>query len=44
VRQVHDAIAASAAAASDATLVLPPEKVGLVASVAACCATYAALL
>ncbi len=44
VRQVHDAIAASAAAASEATLVLPAEKVGLVASVAACCSTYAALL
>jgi hypothetical protein len=44
VRQVHDAIAAAAAAASDAALVLPAEKVGLVASVAACCSTYAALL
>lgn len=44
VRQVHDAIAASAAAAAEATLLLPTEKVGLVASVAACCSTYAALL
>jgi hypothetical protein len=44
VRQVHDAITASAAAAAEAALVLPVEKVGLVASVAACCSTYAALL
>ncbi|MGI5129074.1 hypothetical protein ACQEVB_19875 [Pseudonocardia sp. CA-107938] len=44
VREVHDAIAASAAAAADAAMVLPAEKVGLVASVAACCSTYAALL
>jgi hypothetical protein len=44
VREVHDAVAASATAASEAALVLAPEKVGLVASVAACCSTYAALL
>jgi hypothetical protein len=44
VQQVHEAIAGSAAAAAEATLVLPAEKVGLVASVAACCSTYAALL
>jgi hypothetical protein len=44
LREVHDAVAASAAAAADAALVLPAEKVGLVASVAACCSTYAALL
>jgi hypothetical protein len=44
VTQLHDALVASAAAASDAALVLPTGKVGLVASVAACCSTYAALL
>lgn len=42
--QLHDALTASAAAATDAALVLPAEKVGTVASVAACCAAYAALL
>ena len=43
-RDVHDAVAASAAAAAEAALALPAEKVGLVASVAACCSAYAALL
>ncbi len=38
------AIAASGAAAGDAALTLPAERVGLVAAVAACCATYAAVL
>ncbi|SHL27690.1 hypothetical protein SAMN05443637_12321 [Pseudonocardia thermophila] len=44
VREVHDAVAASASAAADAALTLPPDKVGLVASIAACCSAYAALL
>lgn len=44
VAQLHEALVASTAAAADAALALPTEKVGLVASVAACCSTYAALL
>jgi hypothetical protein len=44
VTQLHDALVASAAAAADAALGLPGEKVGLVASVAACCSAYAATL
>lgn len=44
VAQLHDALAASAAAAGDAALTLDADQVGLVASVAACCAAYAALV
>lgn len=44
VTQLHDALVASGAAAADAALGLPGEKVGLVASVAACCSAYAATL
>jgi hypothetical protein len=42
--QVREAVLASGSAATDAALALPPERVGLVASVAACCATYGAVL
>lgn len=41
---LRTAIEASAAAAAAATLDLPAERVGLVASISACCATYAAVL
>lgn len=41
---VQAAVLASGKAASAAALTLPAERVGLVASVAACCATYAAVL
>jgi hypothetical protein len=42
--QVREAVAASGRAASEAALGLPAERVGLVASVAACCSAYAAVL
>jgi hypothetical protein len=42
--QVRSAVHASAEAAATLALELPVERVGLVASVAACCATYAAVL
>lgn len=41
---VQAAVLASAKAAAAATLTLPAGRVGLVASVAACCATYASVL
>jgi hypothetical protein len=41
---VRAACAAAAAAAAAAALDLPADRVGLVASVSACCATYAAVL
>lgn len=41
---VQAAVLASGKAAAAAALTLPAERVGLVASVAACCATYAAVL
>ncbi|MCW2721873.1 hypothetical protein [Pseudonocardia sp.] len=44
LRAVRDAVKASASAAATAVLTLPAERVGLVASVSACCATYAAAL
>ena len=42
--RVREAVAASQAGAAELVESLPAERVGLVASVAACCATYAALL
>ena len=42
--QVRDAVAASQRGAADLVPGLPAERVGLVASVAACCAAYAAVL
>jgi hypothetical protein len=42
--QVRDAVAASQRGAADLVPGLPAERVGLVASVAACCGTYAAVL
>lgn len=42
--QVRAAVQASGRAAAAAVLDLPADRVGLVASVAACCATYAAVL
>ncbi len=42
--RVRDAVAASQRGAAQLVPDLPPERVGLVASVAACCATYAAVL
>lgn len=42
--QLRDAVQASAADAAAAVLELPVDRVGLVASVAACCSTYAAVL
>ncbi len=42
--RVREAVAASQAGAAELVEDLPIERVGLVASVAACCATYAALL
>jgi hypothetical protein len=42
--QVREAVAASQQGAADLVPDLPAERVGLVASVAACCATYAAVL
>lgn len=41
---VRRAVLASGQAAAQAALVLPPERVGLVASVAACCSAYAEVL
>lgn len=38
------AVTASARAAAEAVLSLPAERVGLVASISACCGTYAAVL
>ena len=42
--RVREAVAASQRGAAQLVLDLPAERVGLVASVAACCATYAAVL
>ncbi|WP_255620989.1 hypothetical protein [Pseudonocardia sp. DSM 110487] len=42
--EVQQAVLASGRAAGDVALGLPPERVGLVASVAACCSTYAEVL
>ena len=42
--QVRDAVAASQRGAADLVPGLPAERVGLVGSVAACCAAYAAVL
>jgi hypothetical protein len=42
--EVQRAVLASSRAAGDVALGLPPERVGLVASVAACCSTYAEVL
>lgn len=42
--RIVESVQASAAAAAAAALELPAERVGLVASVAACCATYVAVL
>jgi predicted small lipoprotein YifL len=44
VSALADVLGASGAAAADVALGLPVERIGLVASVAACCSTYAALL
>ena len=44
VARVREAVAASQRGAAALVPDLPPERVGLVASVAACCATYAAVL
>lgn len=41
---LRTALDAAAAAAADTALGLPVERVGLVAAVSACCATYAAVL
>jgi hypothetical protein len=41
---VQRAVLASGRAAGEAALGLPAERVGLVASVAACCGTYAEVL
>jgi len=42
--QVRKAVLASGQAAAEVALGLPPERIGLVASVAACCSTYAEVL
>jgi hypothetical protein len=42
--EVQRAVLASGRAAGEVALGLPPERVGLVASVAACCGTYAEVL
>jgi hypothetical protein len=42
--EVQRAVLASGRAAAEAALGLPPERVGLVASIAACCGTYAEVL
>lgn len=42
--RVRQAVLTSARAAADAALTLPAERVGLVASIAACCHTYAEVL
>jgi hypothetical protein len=44
VARVREAVAASQRGAAELVPDLPAERVGLVASVAACCATYAAVL
>ena len=44
VARVREAVAASQRGAAELVPELPAERVGLVASVAACCATYAAVL
>jgi hypothetical protein len=41
---VQRAVLASGRAAGEVALGLPPDRVGLVASVAACCNTYAEVL
>jgi hypothetical protein len=41
---VQQAVLASGRAAAEVALGLPPERVGLVASVAVCCNTYAEVL
>ena len=41
---MREAVAASQRGAAELVPDLPAERVGLVASVAACCATYAAVL
>jgi hypothetical protein len=41
---VQEAVAASGRAAGEAAMTLPAERAGLVASVSACCTTYAATL
>jgi hypothetical protein len=43
-REVQRAVLASGRAAGEVALGLPPERVGLVASVSACCGTYAEVL
>jgi hypothetical protein len=42
--EVQRAVLASGRAAGEVALGLPPERIGLVASVAACCSTYAEVL
>jgi hypothetical protein len=42
--EVQQAVLASGRAAGEVALGLPPERVGLVASVAVCCNTYAEVL
>lgn len=42
--EVQRAVLASGRAAGEVALALPPERIGLVASVAACCGTYAEVL
>jgi hypothetical protein len=42
--EVREAVLASGNAAAEAALALPAERVGLVASVAACCSAYGAVL
>jgi len=42
--EVQQAVLASGRAAGNVALAMPPERVGLVASVAACCSTYAEVL
>ncbi|MHA6620979.1 hypothetical protein [Pseudonocardia sp. DLS-67] len=42
--EVQRAVLASSRTAGDLALGMPPERVGLVASVAACCSTYAEVL
>lgn len=42
--EVQQAVLASGRAAGEVALTLPPERVGLVASVAACCNAYAEVL
>jgi predicted signal transduction protein with EAL and GGDEF domain len=42
--EVQRAVLASGRAASEVALGLPPERIGLVASVAACCGAYAEVL